>query len=126
MFTGSMERWIIRGHNHSAGVRLWGQRRIVTVGSIGLPLDGTPTAQFSVIESGSEDWSVQQHSISYDIEAAVRRFKDSGYLEEAGPIARLFMREVETASFHIVPFLKWWKSHETLSLADAVEQFLVR
>jgi len=130
MFAGSSERWLIRGHNHYAGVRLWGERRIVTVGSVGLPLDGTPEAQFTVLERGAGDWAVQQISVSYDVAAAVCRFKDSDYLEAAGPMARLFMFEVETASFHIVPFLKWRKDAESrgeiLPLAEAVERFLRR
>lgn len=126
MFAGSEERWLIRGHNHYAGVRLWGERRIVTVGSVGLPLDGTPAAQYSVIERGANDWALQMYAVPYDVDAAVRRFVDAGYLDEAGPMARLFMREVETASSHIVPFLKWWKSHTTLPFAEAVEQFFRR
>ena len=130
MFAGSTERWIVRGHNHYAGVYLWGERRIVTVGSVGLPLDGTPSAQFTVLERGVGDWSVQQHSASYDVAAAVRHFRESGYLAAAGPMARLFMLEVETAAFHIVPFLKWRKDLEALGevlpLAEAVERFLRR
>lgn len=126
MFVGVGERWLVRGHNHFAGVRLWGERRIVTVGSVGLPLDGTPSAQYSVLENSGSGWSVQQYSVSYDIEAVVSRFKDSGYLDEAGPMARLFMREVETAAFHVVPFLKWWKTNASLPLAEAVEQFIRR
>jgi len=130
MFAGASERWLIRGHNHYAGVRLWGDRRIITVGSVGLPLDGTPTAQFSLLERGTRDWSLQQLSVPYDVAAAVRRYKESGYLQAAGPMARLFMREVETATFHVVPFLKWKKDQaeqgHTPPLADAVEQFLQR
>ena len=130
MFAGSAERWLIRGHNHYAGVRLWGERRIVTVGSVGLPLDGTPTAQFAVIERRNGDWSVQHESVAYDTDAAVRRFQTSGYLDAAGPMARLFMREVETAAFQIVPFLKWQREMRTagaeLPLAEAVERFLSR
>ncbi|MFT3870132.1 MAG: metallophosphoesterase family protein [Nibricoccus sp.] len=126
MFAGATERWLLRGHNHFAGVRFWGKRRIVTVGSVGLPLDGTPGAQYSVLENSGADWSVRQYSIPYDIEAAVRRFKDSGYLDEAGPMARLFMREVETAAFHVMPFLKWWKTNAAYPLADATEQFFRR
>jgi len=130
MFAGTTERWLIRGHNHYAGVRLWGERRIITVGSVGLPLDGTPTAQFSLLERGSVAWSLQQFSIPYDVAAAVRRYEESGYLAAGGPMARLFMREVETASFHVVPFLKWKKDQaeqgHTPPLAEAVEQFLHR
>jgi len=36
------------------------------------------------------------------------------------------MREVETAAFHILPFLKWWKTKASLPLAEAVEHFLGR
>ena len=130
MFAGTAERWLIRGHNHFAGVHLWGERRIVTVGSVGLPLDGTPTAQFTVLERGTQDWSVRQQSVPYDIAAAVRHFKASGYLDAAGPMARLFMREVETAAFHVLPFLKWQKEQtacgKSWPLADAVECFLRR
>jgi diadenosine tetraphosphatase ApaH/serine/threonine PP2A family protein phosphatase len=130
MFAGSSERWLIRGHNHYAGVRLWGERRIVTVGSVGLPLDGTPTAQFAVIERENGNWTVQHESVPYDVDAAVRRFVDSGYLDAAGPMARLFMREVETAAFHVVPFLKWQREMKAagaeLPLAEAVERFLNR
>ena len=130
MFAGTRERWLIRGHNHYPGVYLWGERRIVTVGSVGLPLDGTPSAQFTLLERTTGDWVVQQISVTYDIAAAVRRFSESGYLNAAGPMARLFMREVETAAFHIVPFLKWQKEQnsrgEIIPLAEAVEQFLQR
>jgi len=128
MFTSASERWLIRGHNHYAGIHLWGERRIVTVGSVGLPLDGTPAAQFTLLERGAKDWAVQQLAVQYDVAAAARRFKESGYLDAAGPMARLFMREVETAAFHIVPFLEWQSelaTHgEIIPLAEAVERFL--
>jgi predicted phosphodiesterase len=130
MFASATERWLIRGHNHYAGIHLWGERRVVTVGSVGLPLDGTPAAQFTVLERTPEDWAVSQFAVPYDVAAAVRRFKDSGYLDAAGPMSRLFMREVETAAFHIVPFLKWQKEHASrgkiIPLAEAVERFLHR
>ncbi len=130
MFADTTERWLIRGHNHYAGVRLWGDRKVITVGSVGLPLDGTPTAQFSLLERTTADWSLQQFSVPYDVAAAVRRYEESGYLAAAGPMARLFRREVETASFHVVPFLKWKNdqaaSGKTYPLAEAVDRFLRR
>ena len=130
MFAGSPERWIVRGHNHYAGVKLWGDRRIVTVGSVGLPLDGTPAAQFSMLERRSGgDWQLEQFAEPYDLSTVALRFEESGYLDQGGPIARLFLREVLTAAFHIVPFLKFQneltRRGETLSLAVAVDRFLV-
>ena len=130
MFAGCGERWIVRGHNHTAGVRLWGERRIVTTGAVGLPLDGTVKAQFAVLERIAGGWRVEHHAVPYDLQATLRRFRETGYLEEAGPIARLFMREVETAAFHVVPFLAFnaelGRAGKTLPLEEALEAFLRR
>lgn len=127
MFPRETPRWIIRAHNHFCSVRLWGERRIVTVGSVGLPLDGAPTAQFTIMEKAASDWRVRHRSVSYDVGAAVRRFPESGYLDTAGPMARLYQREVASASFHIIPFLSYFRKLQTLqpdaSLEDAVDRF---
>jgi hypothetical protein len=130
MFAGCAERWIVRGHNHYAGVRLWGDRQIVTTGATGLPLDGTVKAQFVVMERHGRDWRTEHHAVAYDVAATLKRFRESGYLEEAGPIGRLFMREVETAAFHILPFQKFntelVRAGRELPLEDAVEAFMRR
>lgn len=133
MFEGVSEKWIVRGHNHYAGVylRTAGQA-IVTTGSVGLPLDGTPKAQFVVFERQAQGdaWCFEHHAVAYDLARALRRFVESGYLAAAGPMARLYQREVETAAFHILPFLKFRSEAEqhgeTWSLEEAVEEFFRR
>jgi diadenosine tetraphosphatase ApaH/serine/threonine PP2A family protein phosphatase len=128
MFAGTPERWIARGHNHYAGIRLWQGRVIVTTGSVGLPLDGSPSAQFAVFDRRNEQWTIEHHKVDYDVTAAADRFKETGYLDQAGPIAELFRREVLTASFHIVPFLKFQSELTgegcTLPLDAAVKRYL--
>jgi predicted phosphodiesterase len=130
MFPGVSEKWIVRGHNHYAGVRLWGGRRIVTCGATGLPLDGTTQAQFVVMTRAGGEWRAEHQAVAYDVGATLRRFRESGYLEAAGPMARLFMREVETAAFHILPFQRFnaelIRAGKVLSLDDAVDAFMRR
>jgi predicted phosphodiesterase len=130
MFIDVAERWIVRGHNHYAGVRLSGERQIVTCGSVGLPLDGTVKAQFVVMERLAAGWRARHEAVAYDVAATLRRFRESGYLEAAGPMARLFMREVETAAFHVVPFQAWNAEQASAGvrqpLGAAVEAFLRR
>lgn len=126
-FGGQRERLIVRAHNHYCGIREWAGGRIVTAGSVGLPLDGTVAAQFTTLEAGAGgDWRVEQHAVPYDVAAARRRFRETGYLEAAGPMARLYEREVATASFQIMPFLTFWRSGAAgqRSLAEAVDLFL--
>ncbi len=128
MFAGVNEPWIVRAHNHYAGVRLWRGRTIVTTGSVGLPLDGSPSAQFALFERSGGKWRLEHRKVDYDVGAAAQRFHDSGYLREAGPMAELFRREVLTASFHIVPFLRHNADRKrqgcTLPLEDAVKRYL--
>jgi predicted phosphodiesterase len=127
MFPDVQERFIIRGHNHVGQVRLWGERTIITVGSVGLALDGHPTAQYLILEQHTTGWRIQHQAVPYDVEATLKRFHTTGYLAATGPMGRLFMREVATASHQLVPFLQMytrWSSTDEVSLEAAVERYL--
>lgn len=126
LFPTAREGCIVRGHNHAGQVRAWEHGMIVTSGSVGLPLNGRTTAQYLLLDQQKRGWKPQHQSVAYDVDSALRRFEESGYLAAAGPMARLFQREVMTASFHIVPFLRLyakWSKQEDLSLSQAVERF---
>jgi predicted phosphodiesterase len=126
MFRGTDARFILRAHNHISQTRLWGERRIVTCGSVGLPLDGHTMAQYLIAERRNGGWSFEHRSVPYDVDATLRRFRETGYVGETGPMGRLFMREVATATSHLVPFLhlyaRW--SEEPVPLSVAVDCFL--
>jgi predicted phosphodiesterase len=127
MYRDVTEALIVRGHNHLGQMRLWDGHTIVTAGSVGLPLDSCPTAQYLVLERKGQGWQITHHSVPYDVDAAVRRFEETGYLDAAGPMGRLFQREVATASHQIVPFLRAyarWSSEERISLADGLTRYL--
>jgi predicted phosphodiesterase len=117
---------ILRGHNHECATRAWNGRQIVTVGSVGLPLDGNPAAQFTVVDQTREGWEVRHHAVPYDVEATLRRFREVDYLTRSGPMGRLMIREVATASYHFVPFLRFYHRarQEEMPLERAVECFL--
>jgi diadenosine tetraphosphatase ApaH/serine/threonine PP2A family protein phosphatase len=127
MFPNSPERFIVRGHNHVGQVRLWRDQFIVTNGSVGLALDGNATAQYLLLDQTPGGWRIQHQSVPYDVDAVVARFRATGYLAATGPIGRLFLREVVTATQHLVPFMRLyarWTEEASLSLDAAVERFL--
>jgi predicted phosphodiesterase len=127
MFEGIDQQVIARAHNHLAQTRPWGDRLIISAGSVGLPLDGNPSAQYLILERRKQQWRFEHHSVPYDLDATLRRFHKTGYLTATGPIGRLYMREVATASHQIVPFLRAyrrWSETEMLSLDAALERFL--
>jgi predicted phosphodiesterase len=126
MFPDAAERFIIRGHDHWCQVRLWDGRTIVTAGSVGMTLDEHPTAQYVILERRNHQWEIQHQAVPYDLDTAVERFYSTGYLKAAGPMARLLLREVATASPQLVPFLRCyerWSGLEDISLEAAVERF---
>jgi predicted phosphodiesterase len=127
MFPDIAERYLIRAHNHVAQVHPWGERLIVTAGSVGLPLDAQPTAQYLLLDQIPNGWRIEHQSVPYDLEATLRRFRETDYLAATGPMGRLFLREVATASPHIIPFFhsRQRRSRDgELSLAAAVDRFL--
>lgn len=127
MFPYAQERFIFRSHNHIGQVRLWDGRFIVTSGSVGLPLDGNPTAQYLLLDQYKDGWHIQHQSVPYDLDTAIKRFYDTGYLSSTGPMGRLFFRELVTASQQLVPFLRLyaqWSKNGKISLAQAVDKFL--
>lgn len=127
MFPSLAERWVVRAHNHAGQVRLWGDHTIITAGAVGLPLDSHTTAQYLLLDQRPGGWHVRHQSVAYDLGATLRRFHDSGYLEAAGPFARLLLREVATASFYVVPFLNAYGAaveRGEIGLAAAVDRFL--
>lgn len=132
IFGDVAERTIVRGHNHLNSVYRWRDKQIITVGSVGLPLDSNPSAQYNILERCKNQWHNKPQAVTYDVEATLRRFKETGYLEAAYPMSRLFLREVATASYAFTPFLRTyqhWKQTDpdglgALSLATAIDTFL--
>jgi Calcineurin-like phosphoesterase superfamily domain len=126
-FAGVPETYIVRGHDHWCQVRLWGERTIITAGSIGCTLDEShATAQYVILERRRGRWLVDHQAVPYDVDTVVARFQSSGCLAASGPMGRLFLREVATASPHLVPFLTWYERQELqeVSLTEAVDRFL--
>ncbi len=128
MFPGAPPRTIVRSHNHIPQFRPWGERMIVTTGAVGQSLDGNPWAKYVLAERRAAGWEIKHRVVPYDVEATARRFHETGYLEWAGPVARLYLREMVTGSHQIVPFIRmlslWREADPTLSTAQALQRFL--
>jgi hypothetical protein len=85
---------------------------VVNPGSVGLPLDGRPLAQFAILESVPErvergGWRVAHHEVEYDRRPALEAFAHTGMREAGGVISSLFYWEVVTAEPEIIRFYRW-------------------
>lgn len=127
MFPALSAPYVVRGHDHSAAIRNWKTHQLVTNGSVGIPLNGVPEAQYLILEKRLDCWHPLFYSVPYDVEETLKRFYDTGYLAEAGPMAHLFYREIATATLQLIPFLRGYQRYsqrETLGLTAAVRAFL--
>lgn len=85
---------------------------VINPGSVGLPLNGDPRAQFAILESVPEQdeaggWRVTHHRVKYDRRPALEAFHTTGLLEAGGVIAQLFYWELITAEPEIIHYYHW-------------------
>jgi hypothetical protein len=67
--------------------------------------------------------------VPYDLDAALARFEQSGYLAATGVMGRLYRWQVATASHHIEPFLRLYQrlvAEGPVTLEDAMARYLAQ
>ena len=127
MLAGVSHDVVVRGHNHEAFERRLAGIRLIAVGSVGLPFATPPRAEYAILEARGRGWSVERRRVAYDVDATLAACRSSGYLAEAGPVARLFAAEIATGRRHLSPFMRGYDaSAEHGSLTEAVDLFLLR
>jgi predicted phosphodiesterase len=95
------------------GERKW---HVINPGSVGLPLNGDPTAQFALITSVPErevpgGWQASHHRVPYDRRPTLEAYTSTGMAEAGGVITQLFYWELVTAESEIVIYYRWARTH---------------
>lgn len=121
MFAGVAEPLIIRGHNHVWRETKLREKTVVTIASLGMPLNGKYDAQYALLTQEADGWHYEPQFVSYDFEAVLEQLESEAYLAIAGPIGRIFAHEFATASPHIIDLL-----NQYLSFVEAGEMSLER
>ena len=125
MLAGVPHESVVRGHNHESFERHLGGIRLIAVGSVGLPFSTPPRAEYAVLEVRGRAWSVERRRVPYDVDATLAACRRTGYLDEAGPVARLFAAEIATGRRHLSPFMRsYYVPSDHGSLREAVDLFL--
>lgn len=118
------ERVLVVAHTHRPVHWDFPEGLIVNVGSVGLPFNGDPRAQYALLDVDDEDVEVQMRQVPYDRGELLEVYEESGFLAEGGATASLLRVELETARPHLVPFLKWAEATGRKPLLSEVEAFL--
>ena len=83
-------------HTHEVFIAEKDGKTIVNGGSLGLPCGGDNAAAFAVIERIDGRWTPRLMRVSYDTDAVVREFHESGFMERGHVWARAMAETIST------------------------------
>ncbi len=115
---------LICGHTHRPMDRRLAEGRVVNVGSVGLPFNRDPRAQYALFHRDGDDWQVEPRKIDYDRRKTYDIYERSGFLAEGGITAGLLKLELEQSTAYLGPFLKWAEITDRRPDRDALDRVL--
>jgi predicted phosphodiesterase len=101
------EDWLIVGHTHLPFDRTVGRVRILNPGSVGVPLDGTFSASYVILDGTPTGWRPTFRRVPFDRQAIFAEFDRQGFLAACGVIGQLVLAEFRTARIQLYPFAHW-------------------
>lgn len=126
-FNISIPNIFCAGHTHRPLIRKIDQILVVNAGSVGLPFDGDQRASYAQIEINNSNRLSRIIRLKYDIDKAIKDFKQSDYLDGGGPLVKLVLLELMTSKSHLY---SWAKEYQALALQgrigmkDSVDRYL--
>ncbi len=118
------EPMLVCAHTHRAAQWDYDDGQIVNVGSVGLPFNRDPRAQYAIFERAGTRWDVEFRQVPYDRELTFEVYEQSGFLSSGGATALLLKKELEHATSFLVPYLKWADVMEVPPVIEHVDEFL--
>ncbi|MBI5463111.1 MAG: metallophosphoesterase family protein [Gammaproteobacteria bacterium] len=117
----------VGSHTHKPLLRRFNETLVVNTGSVGQPMDGDARAAYGRFTLNDGVWQAEIVRVVYDKAQAERDFVESGFLAEAGPMAKLIYLELQQSQAHLGPWRRTYldaiKARE-ITVADAVEVYL--
>jgi hypothetical protein len=115
------------GHTHKPLARSIDETLVINVGAVGLPFDLDPRACYAQLTWQANRWTAEIVRVEYDRARADRDFDETGFVEQAGPVALLIRDELAQARSNL---FEWTRDYEAaviaghLTMAESVNRFL--
>ncbi len=107
----------VTAHTHKPLIRQLNNSLVVNVGAVGAPFDQDSRASYGQFTWKDGDWQAKIIRLEYDREQTIRDYVESGFLEEAGPLAQLMLIELRRAHGLIY---RWAHKYEKAVLAGEI------
>lgn len=112
-------------HTHRSFERDVAAGRVVNVGSVGLPFNGDPRAQYGLFTVDPRGGTtVELRRVPYDRDAIFTRYQSTGFAAQGGITATLLRLELEHAVPVLVPFQRWAEATGRPLETSQVDAFL--
>ncbi len=119
-----VESVLVCAHTHRPLERHFDDGQVVNIGSVGLPFNRDPRAQYVILEGDGDRVRVDFRQVDYDRDELLSIYESSGFLESGGVTAELLRLEIEAAAPYLVPFLSWTAAEGVAQTAGAMDAFL--
>jgi predicted phosphodiesterase len=97
---------VVGAHSHRPFDRQVGRRWFLNCGAVGAPFNGDPNAQYLVLTARDGRWKTDFRTLPYDHAPLYAAWDRTGYMERS-VIAQVFRYEVQTATFHLQPYIQF-------------------
>lgn len=77
------ESLILCGHMHKQQISYFGNKRVINVGSVGVPMEKNGDAQFGIIRGINGEWDMELIHLDYNREKAISEFYESGLAKDS-------------------------------------------
>lgn len=105
--SGVSEDVLVCAHTHQPLYRTIGRKKILNGGSVGIPYNGDPRAQYLVLTLVGDCWIPKYRRVEYDVSAVREGFREKKLSDALGPLAEINLRTIETAQPWTSDFAHW-------------------
>lgn len=118
LLDGATEPVVVGAHTHRPLDRQVGPQRVLNPGSVGMPYNGDPRAQYLLLDADASGLHASFRQVDYPVEAVRREFERRDMMREFGPMAELLLRTVETGLPWISDFIYWMRGQPATAMDD--------
>lgn len=97
---------LISGHTHIQESRIYGNKKLIHPGSVGIPWYHGGKTQYMILHGTKTKWEEEFFQLSYDLDTLKKEFETSGLSEKAPYWVKLNKHVLDTGDDYTAPCLK--------------------
>ena len=97
---------LVSGHTHIQESRMYGDKKLLHPGSVGLPWYYDGKSQYMILHGTENGWEEEFFQLSYDVDLIIKEFETSGLAAKAYYWSKLNIHALKTGDDYTTPCLQ--------------------